>query len=265
MSEWAARRFWTRARVAEVPGGHEVRLDDRALRTPLRSPLVLPTVAMAEAVAAEWDAAGERIDPLAMPVTRSANSAVDKVAPQREEVIGLLAEYGATDLLCYRADGPAPLIERQMAAWDPLLAWAEDAHDARLRCAVDVMPIAQDATAMARLRAPLEAADSFALTAFHDLVSISGSLVIALAVAQGALRVEAGWDASALDEAWQREILGRRRGGRGLCSAPPGRLPPCRAIPGAVPRRCDVIAVLPARCASGRANGSGGPHRAPLS
>ncbi len=208
MSEWVARRFWTRARVEEAPGGHEVRLDERVLRTPLRSALLLPTAAMAKAIAAEWDAAGERIDPLAMPVTRSANSAVDKVAPQRAEIADLLGEYGATDLLCYRAEGPEALVRRQAAAWDPLLDWAEEACGAGLETTVGVMPIAQDAAALARLRAPLEAADAFALTALHDLVSISGSLVIALAVSDGALTAAEAWEASCLDEAWQLEIWG---------------------------------------------------------
>lgn len=208
MSEWAARRFWAEAVVARVPGGHEVRLDDRVLRTPLRSPLLLPTAAMAEAVAAEWDASGERIDPLAMPVTRSANSAVDKVAPQRAEVAALLAEYGATDLLCYRAEGPDELVRRQADAWDPLLDWAATTHGARLIPTTGVMPRAQDGAALAALRGPLDDADPFALTALHDLVALSGSLVIALAVAEAALDPNEAWAVSRLDEDWQAELWG---------------------------------------------------------
>ena len=228
MTEWAARRFWTDAVAVPAPGGHEVRLDARVLRTPLKSPLVLPTRAMAEAVAAEWAAAGERIDPLAMPVTRSANAAVDKVATQKEEVAALLAEYGATDLLCYRAEGPPPLVERQRAEWDPLLDWARDAHGAMLRTTVGVMPAAQDADALARLRAPLDAAGPFELTALHDLIALSGSLVIGLAVSDGAWTAEDAWRRSRLDEIWQAEQWGEdaeaaafaeRRGGEFLHAA----------------------------------------------
>lgn len=208
MSEWAPRRFWTEARAVPAEGGHEVRLDARVLRTPLKSPLVLPTAAMAEAVATEWAAAGERIDPFAMPVTRSANSAIDKVAVQREEVADLLAGYGATDLLCYRAEGPEALAARQAAAWDPLLAWARGAHGAALRVTAGVMPAAQDPEALQRLRAPLDRAGPFELAALHDLVALSGSLVIALAVADGAAEPEEAWTASRIDEDWQAEQWG---------------------------------------------------------
>lgn len=249
MSEWAAKRFWTEALVVPAPGGYEVRLDARILRTPLKSPLVLPTAAMAEAVAAEWAAAGELIDPRAMPVTRSANSAVDKVATQRGEVADLLAEYGATDLLCYRAGAPEALVERQAGAWDPFLDWAREAHGAALRTTTGVMPIAQDPKALACLRAPLDAADAFALTALHDLIALSGSLVIGLAVADAAWETDAAWTASRLDELWQFEQWGedfdavalaeRKRGdflhaarflslSRGR-AAPPGARRPTRA------------------------------------
>ena len=208
MTEWAACRFWSEATAVPAEGGHQVRLDARVLRTPSKSPLILPTRAMAEAVAAEWAAAGERIDPLAMPVTRSANSAIDKVAVQRAEVADLLAEYGATDLLCYRAEEPQALVERQAREWDPLLDWARRARGADLRTTRGVMPARQDPEALARLRAPLDAASPFALTALHDLIALSGSLVIGIAVSDGAWDAEDVWRRSRLDEIWQAEQWG---------------------------------------------------------
>ena len=124
MSEWKARRFWKHAAIRPAEGGWEIALDGRSLRTPNKQPLVLPTAALAEAIAAEWDAQDDLVKPQTMPLTRAANSAVEKVTPQREDVIAMLADYGGTDLLSYRADGPAELVARQAAEWDPLLDWA---------------------------------------------------------------------------------------------------------------------------------------------
>ena len=209
MSEWAARRFWRAAAVREAEGGWEVALDGRPLRTPLKAPLALPTKRLAEALAAEWDAVAERVEPGTMPWTRSANSAVDKVAAQRAEVIGLLAEYGATDLLCYRAEAPGALAERQAAGWDPMLDWANARFGARLAVTAGMMPVPQDPAALARLRGALEAADAFALTGLHDLVVLTGSLVLGLVAAEGAAPPEQVWELSRIDEAFQAEQWGR--------------------------------------------------------
>ncbi|ETX27972.1 ATP12 family chaperone protein [Roseivivax isoporae] len=208
MSEWAPKRFWTRAEVAEEPQGFAVRLDGRGVRTPAKAPLVLPSRAMAEAVAGEWQAQGERIDPLTMPVTRGANAAIDKLSVQHAEVADMLAEYGDADLLCYRADAPAELVARQAAAWDPLLDWAAGRFGARLEPRTGLMHAPQDADALARLRAEVHALDRFALAAFHDLVSLSGSLVIGLAAEQGAFATDDLWVRSRIDETWQQELWG---------------------------------------------------------
>ena len=209
MTEWVARRFWREAVAQETEGGWEVALDGRPVRTPSKAPLIVPTRALAEALSAEWSAVGERIDPLSMPWTRSANSAVEKVKPQRGAVVAALAEYGGTDLLSYRADGPEALAERQRAAWDPLLEWAESRFGGRLAVTEGVMPVAQDASAVAALRAPLEAVDAFALTALHDLVVLPGSLVIGLAAAEGRAPPEELWRLSRIDEEFQAEQWGR--------------------------------------------------------
>ncbi|EAR50028.1 hypothetical protein OG2516_08316 [Oceanicola granulosus HTCC2516] len=208
MSEWKAKRFWTAAHVAERGDGFAVTLDDRPVRTPAKAPLTLPTRALAEGVAAEWDAQQEQIDPLSMPLTRAANAALDKVAPQFDEVAAMVADYGGTDLLCYRADAPEALVARQAEAWDPLLDWAADTLGARLRPAVGVMHVEQDPGALLRLEGQVRALDPFRLTAFADLVALSGSLVIAFAVLEGARTPEDGWALSRIDEEWQIEQWG---------------------------------------------------------
>jgi chaperone required for assembly of F1-ATPase len=208
MTHWAARRFWATARAVAVPGGHGVLLDERRLRTPGKAPLLLPTAAMAAAVAAEWAAQGERIAPGTMPVTRAANSAQDRVAPQRAEVAALVAAYGGSDLLCYRARHPAALVARQAAAWDPLLDWARRRFDAPLTVTEGVMPVPQPEASLARLGAAVAALDAFRLTALHDLVALSGSLVIGLAALAEARPAAELWALSRIDEDWQAALWG---------------------------------------------------------
>lgn len=208
MTDWAAKRFWTDATAVPEAAGWGVRLDQRPLRTPLKAPLVVPTRAFAEAVAAEWAEAPPVIDPRAMRATRLANAAIDKVAAQHAEVVDHVAAYGATDLLCYRAEGPETLVERQRAAWDPVLAWAHEALGAEMRVATGIMPVEQDPNALARLREPVEAADPFRLAAIHDLVALTGSLVLGLSVTHGWLAPEEAWSLSRLDEDFQAEEWG---------------------------------------------------------
>ncbi len=208
MSEWAAKRFWTEVRVTTEAAGHGIALDGRPVRTPAKAPLIVPTPALAEAVAAEWRAVDGKIDPREMPMTRSANAAVDKVAHQHGDVADMIAAYGETDLLCHRAASPQELVLRQAEEWDPLLEWAASALGARLRPVVGVMPARQDPDALAALRAHVHEQGSFALTALHDLVALSGSLVIGLAAQQDAHDIDALWRISRLDEAWQAELWG---------------------------------------------------------
>jgi chaperone required for assembly of F1-ATPase len=143
-----------------------------------------------------------------MPFTRTANSAIDTVTPQFETVAAMLAAYGETDLLCYRATGPAALIDRQAAAWDPLLDWAATALQAPLHATSGVMHIDQPTTSLATLGSAVRALSPFQLAAFHDLVAISGSLVLALAVTRGRLTADQAWTLSRLDEDWQIEEWG---------------------------------------------------------
>lgn len=208
MTGWALRRFWAEARAEPVPGGFGVRLDARSLRTPAKAALVVPSRALAEAIAAEWQEVEGVVRPAAMPLTRAANAAIDKVARQRAEVVAAVAAYGASDLLCYRAEAPDALAARQSAAWDPLLAWAEAALGAPLVVTHGIRPCVQPAASLARLEAEVAACDSFALTALSELVSLSGSLVIGLAALAGHATGEVLWEASRIDETWQEEHWG---------------------------------------------------------
>ncbi|QFT82793.1 ATP12 chaperone protein [Roseovarius sp. THAF27] len=208
MSEWKAKRFWKEAAVVEDEGGYGIRLDGRAVRTPAKAAMIVPTRALAEAVAAEWDAQEDLIQPGTMPVTRSANAAIDKVRHQHAEVADMLAGYADTDLLCYRADSPDSLVRWQAEAWDPLLDWAEARYGARLVSVAGVMHRPQEAGALAQFSAEVHAMDNFTLTAFHDLVGLSGSLVIGLAALEEARPAEDLWELSRLDERWQEEQWG---------------------------------------------------------
>ena len=208
MSEWAANRFWKEAAVTKADTGYGIALDGRPVKTPAKAALVVPTRALAEAVAAEWHTVEERIDPRVMPMTRSANAAIDKVAHQHAEVADMLVAYGETDLLCHRATTPQELVLRQTEEWDPLLDWADSFLNARLVQTPGVMPAAQDSAALKRLSALVHAQDNFALTALHDLVALSGSLIIGLAAQQGVYTPDILWQTSRLDEAWQAELWG---------------------------------------------------------
>ncbi|MEM9319839.1 MAG: ATP12 family protein [Pseudomonadota bacterium] len=200
MNEWAAKRFWTNAEMRRVAEGYGLYLDGRAVKTPGRRVLIMPSEAMASAAVAEWAAQNELIDPNTMPVTKSANSALDQTGPQRAAVIEMLASYAETDLLCHRATQPASLVARQMAAWDPWLAWAEDQLCAALRPTHGIIALDQPPESLARLRAAVAAFGDFGLTGLYDLIQISGSLVLGLAVAKKALPAEQGWLISRIDE-----------------------------------------------------------------
>lgn len=208
MSEWKQKRFWTAATAEQTDTGWTVKLDGRAVKTPAKAPLEMPTQAMAQAVAAEWDAQDEVVNPLSMPFTRSANAAIDKVAVQHTEVAEMLAAYGDADLLCYRADAPQALVDRQATNWDPYLDWAADSLGARLIPRTGLMHESQAPEALDALSQRVHALTAFELAAFHDLVSLSGSLVLGFAAAQDLHPALTIWAASRLDEIWQEEQWG---------------------------------------------------------
>ncbi len=205
---WTPKRFWKAVTVEAVEGGYTIRLDSRPVKTPGKNLLVVPTGALARAIAAEWEAQQGAVRPETMPFTRAANSALEKVAPQFDEVVGLLAAYGETDLLCYRATGPVELIALQNAAWDPILDWCAVALAAPLISIGGVMHIAQPESSTRRLHAMTAALTPFQIAAFHDLVMLSGSLVLAFAVTRGRLTPEQAWSISRIDETYQASLWG---------------------------------------------------------
>lgn len=208
VSEWKAKRFWTSTTLDPVEGGFGITLDGRAVKTPAKARLIAPTESFAEAIRTEWDAVDEVIDPTVMPFTRTANAAIDKVRIQHGEVADMIADYAGTDLLCYRAESPDELRARQDAAWDPLLAWAKDRFGTELSVTSGVMHLAQPEAALNPLRARVHAASPFELAALHDLVSLSGSLVIGLAVTEQVQEPTTLWNVSRIDETWQQEQWG---------------------------------------------------------
>lgn len=199
------KRFYEAAK-ATAEGG--VELDGKPIRTPGRAPLNLPSAALAEAVADEWNAQGETIDPRAMKLTGLANAAIDRIAAAKDDFARGLAAYGGTDLLCYRADGPPRLVERQAEHWDPILVWARRRYDVDFEVASGIVHKPQAKATVDRLAHAVLACSAFELAGLSPLVTVSGSLVIALALAEGAIGLDAAWSAAALDEQWQAEHWG---------------------------------------------------------
>jgi len=199
------KRFY---KTAEVSPDGAILIDGKPVRTPARAALTLPTQALAEAIAAEWNAQGDRIEPRTMPFTGLANAAIDRVAPDPAAFAGNLARYGESDLLCYRAEGPTPLVQRQAVHWEPILAWARGRFDVDFVVAEGVIHRPQPPATIDRLARATAARDPFALAGLSPLVTLSGSLLIALALAEGVLDREAAWAAATVDEAWQAEHWG---------------------------------------------------------
>jgi chaperone required for assembly of F1-ATPase len=197
------RRFYRTAEVAASGEGYAVRLDGRPVRTPKKHLLAVPTAALAEAIAAEWNAQGERIDPDTMPLTKLANTALDGVVPHRAAVAAEIVAYAGSDLLCYRATAPEPLARRQRAAWDPVLAWVETELGASFALGEGVMPVAQSQAALARIAAAVDRFTPLQLAALHVMTTLTGSALLALAHALGRLTVDQAWSAAHVDEEWQ--------------------------------------------------------------
>jgi len=205
------KRFWTDSAVEQESGGFTVLLDRRSIRTPKGRPLLLPTEAMAQAVAAEWGAVEDEVQPLSMPITGLANAAIDIVADDPAGFAWSLARYGESDLLCYRAEGPAPLVERQAAAWNPILGWAEVRLDCHFETTQGLMHVRQPDAGITSLAMAMAGFCPFRLAALSTLVTLSGSAVLALAVTEGAVDADAAWDAAMVDEVWQAEQWGEDR------------------------------------------------------
>ena len=197
------KRFYKVAQAVAADDGFQIVLDGRTARTPRKAALRLPTRALADAVADEWQAQSDSVDPLTMPLTRLANSCIDTVTPQREAVVQTISAYGGSDLVCYRADAPPDLVAAQRAQWQPLVDWVERRHGAVLAVTSGITHVEQPAAALASLTAVVGEFDDYGLAALHDLTTITGSLVIGLAVADGEIGVDRAWTAAQVDEDYQ--------------------------------------------------------------
>jgi chaperone required for assembly of F1-ATPase len=202
------KRFWTEAQAVAESDGWAIRLDGRSVRTPARALLVVPGETLAHAIAAEWDAQGEEIDPRAMPMTGFANATIDRVLPALGDFRGQVAAYAESDLLCYRAGEPPDFVVRQSAEWDPLLDWARGAFCVEFTVTAGILPVDQPARTLAALRGAVEALDPWLLAGTATLTQIGGSLVGTLALLHGAISAPALFDAASLDERWQAEQWG---------------------------------------------------------
>lgn len=205
------KRFYKETAVDQGDGGHRILLDGRPMRTPAKAVLVVPTRALAEAIAAEWGAVPDKADINVshLPLTRLAATGLDRVTSQRARVIDDTAKYGGSDMLCYRAGGPETLVKRQQEIWQPLLDWAAERYGARLIVVEGLAFVEQPADAVARLREAVATHSDLGLSALYNLTHISGSLIVALAVAEGHLAAADAFAAAQLDELYQVERWGK--------------------------------------------------------
>lgn len=205
----ALKRFYQQASAVPVAGGFGIMLDARALKTPARAAFIVPTQSLAAAVAAEWNAQGDAVEIKAMRLTGLANAAIDRIAPERAAFAARLADYGAHDLLCYRAEAPVALISRQAKAWQVWLDWLAATHGAHLAIGEGVMHVTQSAGALAALGRATAQLDAFRLAGAHIVTTATGSLTLGLAVTAGALDARAALALSRIDEEFQAEQWGR--------------------------------------------------------
>ena len=202
------KRFWKQAEPAPADRGWAVGLDGRPVRTPARAELSLPTEALAAAIAEEWNAVGEELDPRDLRLTGLANAAIDRIASDRGGFAADLGNYAQGDLTCYRADSPRELVERQEAAWDPVLAWARRRFDVDFVTTSGLMHVQQPEATVERLAHALAVLDPFWLAGLSPLITIGGSLLTALAILEGTMSVEGAWATVTVDDRWQLEQWG---------------------------------------------------------
>lgn len=202
------KRFYKQVAVGENDAGFDIRLDGRIVKTPLKRAFAVPSRDMAQVIAAEWDAQETYIDPSTMIVTRLANTAVDRVREDEARIVTELTDFAASDLVCYRAGAPVPLVVRQSLHWDPVLDWVKATHNVQFICVEGIVHHAQPDTALAAISKALSAQDEFRLTAIHNITTLTGSALLAMMTAAGALSGEEAWAAAHADEDWQIEQWG---------------------------------------------------------
>ncbi|HVY18995.1 MAG TPA: ATP12 family protein [Bauldia sp.] len=203
------KRFYKSATAGAHDLGFTLLLDGRAVKTPARRALTVPRREVAEALAAEWDGQGERIDPATMPLTRIVNAAIDRVTEEMTAVRAEIVKYAATDLICYRAESPDALAAMQAAVWDPLVKWARESLGAQFRLAAGVVHVAQPPEALSAIARALDEYDPLTLAAISTVTTLTGSAVVALALAHGRISAEEAWTAALVDEEWEMSQWGR--------------------------------------------------------
>jgi len=202
------KRFYEDVAVVAEAGGLGLRLDGKPLRTPAKAPLLLPSRALAEAIAAEWRGQGVTVKLTELPLTRLASTGLDLVAARRGEIAAEVARYAGTDLVCYRVEHPPELARRQHATWQPLIDWATLRYDAPLEVTVGILPITQSPATLRAFALAVESYGHLELAALHLATSAAGSLVVALALIEGRLDVESAFAAAQLDESFEIEQWG---------------------------------------------------------
>ena len=208
MNKWLKRRTWKKTIVKKVDSTFKVFLDDKALITPKNNKILLPTRKLALKIVEEWAQQLDEIDPSQMPYTRLVNSAIDKVQQNYEAVVSDLLNYAETDLLCYRTESPPDLVLKQNKLWDPILVWAKDELSIDLKTTCGITYNAQDIGQIQIVAKEINAYDCFTLTGFYDLVTITGSILVAFSLYHKQISPSHAIDISFLDEDWQREKWG---------------------------------------------------------
>lgn len=208
MTAAPARRFYKTVSVAGAKPPFAIRLDERPVRTPLKRALELPTIALAEAVATEWEGQGEKIEPHTMPLTRLANTTLDRVEPDLDRIIGEIVDFAGSDLVCYRAEKPLGLVERQAKVWQPVLDWARSTLGAEFQATEGVVHVRQPDAALQATRNYLAQKSPWDLTAIHNITTLTGSALIADMACANAIPASEAWDAAHVDEDWQIEQWG---------------------------------------------------------
>lgn len=203
------KKFFEAAAMIPTDGGFGVALDGRAVKTPKRAGLAVPTAELGEAIAAEWSALDDTIDPQRLPLTKLANTAIDGVAGRLKDVHDDIVRYIGNDLLFYRAQSPEPLVLRQAAAWDPVLEWFAETYDATFKTTTGIMPIEQSPLSVARAASAISDEGAMTLTPLHVMTTLTGSALLTIAHFAGRLSVDEVWQATHVDEDWQIEQWGR--------------------------------------------------------
>lgn len=202
------KRFYKEARVVAAESSFIIQLDGKTLQTPAKHELRVPSSALAEAIAAEWQGQGVTVSPITLPLTRLVSTAIDRVAARRNEVVAEIAKYAGTDLLCYRAEEPPELVERQRRAWQPLLDWAAERYDAALAVTAGITPLPQPPPALAAIERAVAEHDAMLLVALHLATTACGSVILGLALVAGRISPDEAFAAAQLDESFQIEKWG---------------------------------------------------------